>query len=90
MLGEKVSAQQAFDIGMIYTVGDESEAWKLAVRLAAQPTTGLGLIKEALNAGLDAQLDLEASLQDQAGRTADYQEGIRAFLEKRPPKFTGK
>jgi len=90
MLGEKVSAQQAFDIGMIYTVGDESEAWKLAVRLAAQPTTGLGLIKEALNAGLDAQLDLEVSLQDQAGRTADYQEGIRAFLEKRPPKFTGK
>ena len=90
MLGEKITAQQAFDLGMIYKVGDESEAWKLSLHLAAQPTTGLALIKEALNAGLDAQLDLEAALQDRAGKTHDYQEGVRAFLEKRPPKFTGR
>jgi 2-(1,2-epoxy-1,2-dihydrophenyl)acetyl-CoA isomerase len=90
MLGEKVSAQQAFDIGMIHKVGDDTEARKLALHLASQPTTGLGLIKEALNAGLDAQLDLEAALQERAGLTSDYQEGIRAFLEKRPPKFMGR
>jgi 2-(1,2-epoxy-1,2-dihydrophenyl)acetyl-CoA isomerase len=98
MLGEKISARQAFEMGMIYKVCEpgalDSEAWKLTVHLAAQPTTGLGLIKHALNASLanslDAQLDLEASLQEQAGLSVNYQEGLRAFLEKRPPKFTGR
>ena len=98
MLGEKISARQAFEMGLIYKVCEpgalDAEAWSLASHLASQPTTGLGFIKQALNASfannLDAQLDLEASLQDQAGSTCDYQEGVRAFLEKRPPKFTGR
>ncbi|MGH6821768.1 MAG: enoyl-CoA hydratase-related protein [Methylocella sp.] len=98
MLGEKITARQALEMGMIYQVREEgaldAEAMKLATHLASQPTTGLGLIKRALNSSfannLDAQLDLEATLQGQAGATSDYQEGVRAFLEKRPPKFTGR
>jgi 2-(1,2-epoxy-1,2-dihydrophenyl)acetyl-CoA isomerase len=69
-------------------------ALRLAEDLAAQPTKGLGLIKRALNASwgndLDRQLDLEAELQGEAGRTADYAEGVRAFLEKRKPSFVGR
>ena len=55
---------------------------------------GLGLIKRALNAsatnGLDEQLALEAQLQAEAGSTADYREGVKAFIEKRPPVFVGR
>ncbi|HEY9348556.1 MAG TPA: 2-(1,2-epoxy-1,2-dihydrophenyl)acetyl-CoA isomerase, partial [Inquilinus sp.] len=58
-----------------------------------QPTQGLALIKQALDASagnsLDAQLDLERDLQRRAGRTPDYAEGVRAFIEKRSAKFTG-
>jgi len=98
MLGEKISASRALEMGMIYKVCEESalatEAANLAAQLAALPTTGLGLIKHALNCSfvntLDTQLDLEASLQEIAGKTSDYQEGVRAFLEKRPPQFTGR
>src|ERR1043166_3251790 len=97
MLGEKISAARALEMGMIYKVCEESalatEAANLAAELARLPTTGLGLIKHALNCSfvntLDTQLDLEASLQEIAGKTSDYQEGVRAFLEKRPPQFTG-
>lgn len=97
MLGEKVSAEEAQKIGMIYkvcapeTLFDESFA--LASQLATQPTVGLGLIKRALNASLhndlEAHLRVEAQLQDDAGRTHDYQEGVQAFLEKRKPNFRG-
>jgi 2-(1,2-epoxy-1,2-dihydrophenyl)acetyl-CoA isomerase len=59
-----------------------------------RPTRGLGLIKRALNAsatnGLDEQLALEAQLQAEAGSTADYREGVKAFLEKRAPVFVGR
>ena len=66
----------------------------LARQLATRPTRGLGLIKRALNAsatnGLDEQLALEAQLQAEAGSTADYREGVKAFLEKRAPVFIGR
>jgi 2-(1,2-epoxy-1,2-dihydrophenyl)acetyl-CoA isomerase len=58
------------------------------------PTRGLGLTKRGFNAGfgndLDTQLALEEELQREAGRTADYAEGVRAFVEKRKPNFTGR
>ena len=66
----------------------------LARNLDAQPTYGLGLIKKALQLAetqtLDQQLDLERDYQRLAGRSADYREGVSAFLAKRPPQFSGK
>ena len=97
-LGERISAEQAFQWGMIHRVCEPAEllpeAAKLAKHLATRPTKGLGLTKRALNRAfsndLDAQLDLERDLQAEAGRTHDYAEGVRAFLEKRAPKFEGR
>jgi 2-(1,2-epoxy-1,2-dihydrophenyl)acetyl-CoA isomerase len=98
MLGEKLPARQALEWGMIHAVVPAEElpgaAHALAARLAAMPTRGLGLIKRGFNHGLgaslDAQLELEEALQREAGRTADYAEGVRAFVEKRKPAFTGR
>ncbi|HET8624450.1 MAG TPA: 2-(1,2-epoxy-1,2-dihydrophenyl)acetyl-CoA isomerase PaaG [Gemmatimonadales bacterium] len=97
MLGEKISAGQAAEFGLIYRAYPAAalyeEASKLAIHLATQPTLGLGFTKRLLNAALindlDAQLELEAELQGAAGRTADYAEGVAAFLAKRRPVFTG-
>jgi 2-(1,2-epoxy-1,2-dihydrophenyl)acetyl-CoA isomerase len=98
MLGESLPAEQAAQWGLIWKVVDDDklmeEARGLARKLAQGPTTGLGLIKEALNRslenGLSAQLDLERDLQRQAARSVDFREGVSAFLEKRPPNFTGR
>ncbi|MCQ4348836.1 2-(1,2-epoxy-1,2-dihydrophenyl)acetyl-CoA isomerase PaaG [Pseudomonas stutzeri] len=98
LLGDKLSAEQAEQWGMIWRcVDDEAlqdEALKLARHLAAQPTYGLALIKRALNASasnsFDAQLDLERDLQRLAGRSEDYREGVAAFMEKRTPEFKGR
>lgn len=97
MLAEKVSAQQAKEWGMIYEVVEPAAlletATRTARRLATQPTRGLGLTKRGFNRSLgvdlNAQLDYEEELQREAGRTHDYAEGVRAFLEKRTPTFTG-
>ncbi|MET3998669.1 2-(1,2-epoxy-1,2-dihydrophenyl)acetyl-CoA isomerase PaaG [Marinobacterium sp. MBR-109] len=98
MLGDKISAEQAQSWGMIWQVVDDEqlkdEALSLAKRLATQPTKGLALIKRAIqsswNNSFDEQLDLERDLQTLAGRTEDYREGVKAFMEKRQPEFKGK
>ena len=98
MLGEKVSAKEAEKMGMIYKVCPNDtfaeEALNVAKKLAQMPTVGLGLTKRALNYSftndLSTQLAIEEQLQSAAAQTEDYQEGVRAFLEKRPAKFQGK
>ncbi|RMG64658.1 MAG: 2-(1,2-epoxy-1,2-dihydrophenyl)acetyl-CoA isomerase [Calditrichaeota bacterium] len=97
MLGEKISAQQALDWGMIYRVCPPDslleEARNFARRLATMPTRGLGLTKCLLNKSLfnslEEQLKLEERAQGLAGKTHDYREGVLAFLEKREPRFKG-
>jgi 2-(1,2-epoxy-1,2-dihydrophenyl)acetyl-CoA isomerase len=98
MLAEPIGAEEAQASGMIYRVVDDEdlmgEAHSVAERLAAGPTRALGLIKRALAASpansLDAQLDLERDLQREAGAGDEYEEGVRAFLDKRRPDFRRK
>ena len=96
-LGEKVPAREAVEMGMIYKyVADEdfvNEVQKLAAKLAKMPTRGLAYTKLAFNKSLtndlETQLAVEEHLQSDASHTADYQEGVAAFLEKRKPIFKG-
>jgi 2-(1,2-epoxy-1,2-dihydrophenyl)acetyl-CoA isomerase len=98
LLAEPITAEKAEDWGLIWKAFDDSalmpEAEKLCTHFATAPTYGLGLIKQALNASEDndlaTQLDVERALQRQAGSHEDYREGVRAFLAKRKPAFTGK
>ncbi|PHN04477.1 enoyl-CoA hydratase-related protein [Flavilitoribacter nigricans] len=99
LLGDPLPAKEAERIGMIYaTYPDDSfaeESKALAQRLAAMPTKALAMTKRALNYSmfnneLEKQLAIEEQLQSTAGLTEDYQEGVRAFLEKRKPVFKGK
>lgn len=98
MLGNKISAEQAEQWGMIWQCVDDDqlqdEAMKMAQHLATQPTQGLAYIKQAINASatntFDEQLDLERDLQRLAGRTEDYREGVQAFINKRKPVFKGR
>jgi len=97
MLGERISAEQALAIGLIHAVAEpdalEADALALARKLAALPTRAIGLAKRAFHAEvfpeLEAALARERDLQGEASRTADYAEGVRAFLAKRKPAFTG-
>lgn len=97
MLGEKMLAEEAKDLGLVYKIFPDGELMEgailLAKRMAQMPTRGIGLIKKALNYSLrntlNEQLAVERDLQGMAGRTADNAEGINAFLEKRKPNFKG-
>ncbi|HTA62094.1 MAG TPA: enoyl-CoA hydratase-related protein [Bacteroidia bacterium] len=98
LLGDKVTATDALQMGMIYKmIADENlqnEAMLLAETLANMPTKGLGLTKKMYNQGafnsLEEQLKAEGIAQITAASTYDYKEGVQAFLEKRKPVFKGK
>lgn len=97
MLGDKISAEEAERMGMIYKFfAPESfneEAKKIATTLAAMPTKGLAYTKQLLDNSFENnyedQLHDEEIFQQRAGNTKDYKEGVQAFLEKRKPNFTG-
>ena len=98
MTGESVVAEKAESLGMIYAVYEDAEfensAMKLAKTIASMPTKGLGytkkLLSQTFNNSLNEQLSVEAETQALSAATEDHKEGIRAFLEKRTPHFTGK
>jgi 2-(1,2-epoxy-1,2-dihydrophenyl)acetyl-CoA isomerase len=98
MLGEKVLAPDAEKMGMIYkaipTEEFQSQVEALALRLSQMPTLGLALtkkaIQQAMDCDLETQLKTESRLQIQASESADYHEGVAAFIEKRKPNFIGR
>jgi 2-(1,2-epoxy-1,2-dihydrophenyl)acetyl-CoA isomerase len=97
MLGEKVSAADALQMGMVYKICDDDklqiEAINIAKTLSEMPTKGIGLTKRLLNESmfnsLEKQLDTEGKLQVEAANSYDYNEGVKSFLEKRKPVFKG-
>jgi len=97
MTGDKVSAEEAERMGMIYKVYDaesfEEQALNFAEKMSEMPTKGLWLTKKLMNESfqndLNQQLEREGDLQTEAGQTYDYNEGVQAFLEKRKANFKG-
>jgi len=97
LLGDRVPAPKALEWGLINRVLADSElqgaAQELAARMASGPTRSYAGSKRQLNAWsfarFDAQLELEATIQHEAARTADFLEGVTAFVEKRAPRFSG-
>jgi 2-(1,2-epoxy-1,2-dihydrophenyl)acetyl-CoA isomerase len=98
LLGEKLSAEQAADWGLIWRCVEDQQLTSvvdaLAAQLAAAPTRGLARTKQAIFEGLgrtlEEQLDVERDYQGELGRSADYAEGVAAFTAKRAPRFTGR
>ena len=98
LLADKIPAEDAQQMGMVWKVYPDdqlaAEAQALAARLAKMPTKAYSLIKVALNASGDNsladQLELEADSQDIASKTEDFREGVQAFLQKRQPDFKGR
>jgi 2-(1,2-epoxy-1,2-dihydrophenyl)acetyl-CoA isomerase len=96
LLAQPLSAEKALDWGLINRVEDDADLMEKAMEMAetlARGPRSIGLIRQLYWAGLDntyaGQLDLEAKLQSQAGVSRDFQEGVAAFREKRPARFTG-
>jgi len=98
MSGEKISAEDAVNMNLIYKCVDSNEFESFindfAIRIASMPTRALALTKEAMRKSFDntleSQLELEQELQSIASDSYDYKEGVKAFLEKRNPIFIGK
>ena len=98
LLGERLPAEKALEWGLVNRVYDDAalmeETMKLAHELANGPTIALSLIRklywDSPENSFEDQLNLEAGSQRLAGRAEDFKEGVTAFLEKRPAKFTGK
>jgi 2-(1,2-epoxy-1,2-dihydrophenyl)acetyl-CoA isomerase len=97
LLGEKLPADKALEWGLVNRVFDDGElmekALGLARELASGPTIALGLIRqlywESPDNTYEEQLNLERQMQRKAGASADFKEGVRAFLQKRPANFKG-
>ena len=98
LTAEPLGAEQAESWGLIWKALDDEalmpEARALAARFAAGPTRGLGLTKRSIQSAatrsFEDQLDVERDLQRMAGHSADYAEGVAAFLDKRAPRFQGR
>lgn len=97
MTGDKVSAKEAQEMGMIYKVfaddAFESEVAELLAKLAQMPTKGLAytkaLLNKSFNSTLEEQLQHESDYQNRAGKTEDFKEGVQAFIKKRKPSYKG-
>jgi 2-(1,2-epoxy-1,2-dihydrophenyl)acetyl-CoA isomerase len=98
LLGDKITADEAAGMGMVYRVYDDEtfvQAWQTVAEVLSQGATkAFALTKQLINQSfgntLEEQLQMEKELQAEAGKTADFAEGVRAFLEKRKQEFVGR